>query len=79
MACENWDISLSDTSVILLDTFRQLKGRVPIVLELSLYGNSYSMRALKVPIIDKSLCAYSYLDQNTAFEPMYKFLFFSYD
>jgi len=57
-------ISLSDTSVILLDTFRQLKGRVPIELELSLYGNSYSIRALTVPTIDKSLCAYSYLDKN---------------
>jgi hypothetical protein len=57
-------ISLSDTSVVLLNTFRQLKGRVPIELELSLYDNSYSIRVLTVPTIDKSLCAYSYLNKN---------------
>ena len=58
-------ILLSDTSVILLDTFRQLKGRVPIELELALDTNGYSIRALTVPTIDKSLCAFTYLDKNT--------------
>jgi hypothetical protein len=57
-------VSLSNTSAILLDTFRQLKGRIPIELELSLGYDRYSIRALTVPRIDKSLCGYSYLDKN---------------
>jgi hypothetical protein len=57
-------VSLSNTNAILLDTFRQLKGRVPIQLELSLGENDYSITALMVPRIDRSLCAYTYLDKN---------------
>jgi hypothetical protein len=54
-------ILLSDASAILLDTFRQLKGPVPIELELTVEINGYSIRALTVPIIDKYLSAYNYL------------------
>jgi hypothetical protein len=71
-------ISLSHTSVILLNTFRQLKGRIPIELELSLYDNSYSITALTVPRIDRSLCAYSYLDKNTV-RGYVEISIFSYD
>ncbi|CAF4046120.1 unnamed protein product, partial [Rotaria sp. Silwood1] len=58
-------ISLSDTSDILLNTFRQLKGRVPIELELSLNEDNYSIRALTIPRMDKCLSAYDYVNKNT--------------
>jgi hypothetical protein len=58
-------VSLFDTSIILLDAFQQMKGRMPIELELSLNDNNYSIRVLTVPRIGKSLRAYSYLDKNT--------------
>jgi hypothetical protein len=63
--CVENAILLSHTSVILLDTFRQLKGPVPIELELSLYPNGYSIIALTIPIIDKYLSAFTYLNKNT--------------
>ncbi|CAF4590445.1 unnamed protein product, partial [Rotaria sp. Silwood2] len=58
-------ISFSNTSIILLNTLQQLKGRIPIELELCLYENSYSISVFTLPRIDKSLDAYSYLDKNT--------------
>ncbi|CAF4428107.1 unnamed protein product [Rotaria sp. Silwood2] len=42
-------ISLSNTSIILLNTLRQLKERIPIELELCLYENSYSINAFALP------------------------------
>jgi len=57
-------ISLSDTSAILLDTFRQLQGRIPIELELSLYHHGYCIKALTVPRIDRYLCVDSYSNKN---------------
>ncbi len=57
-------ISLSDTSDILLDMFRQLKGRVPIELSLELSENSYSIEASTTPRMNKSLDAYGYLKKN---------------
>jgi hypothetical protein len=62
--CVKTAILLSDTSAILLDTFRQLKGPAPIELELSLETNGYSIRASTVPTIDKCLCAFTYLNRN---------------
>ncbi len=53
-------VSLSEASKILSDTFQQLKGSVPIELELSLEENMYSIRAVTEPK-DKYLCGYSYL------------------
>jgi hypothetical protein len=54
-------ISLSDTSKILSDTFQQLKGRVPIELQVSLEENWYYVRAVTVPRMDKHLYVYTYL------------------
>lgn len=66
-----WDIktvvSLSETSNILFDTFQQLKGPVPIELELFLQENMHSIRALTVPRMDRCLCVYSYLHKNTVY------------
>jgi hypothetical protein len=58
-------VSLPETSNILSDTFEQLKGPVPIELELSLEKNMYFIRAVTVPRMDRSLCVYSYLHKNT--------------
>jgi hypothetical protein len=58
-------VSISETSKILFDTFQQLKGPVPIELELFLEENLYfTIRALTVPRMNKSLCVYSYLHKN---------------
>ncbi|CAF4685277.1 unnamed protein product [Rotaria sp. Silwood2] len=57
-------ISLSNTSSILLNTLQQLKGRIPIELELCLYNNGYSIETFTLPRKDKSLCAYKYLNKN---------------
>ncbi|CAF3029004.1 unnamed protein product [Rotaria socialis] len=53
-------ISLSDTSRILLNALQQLKGRIPIELELFLYKDDYSIKAFTLPRKDKYLCAYTY-------------------
>ncbi|CAF3595229.1 unnamed protein product [Rotaria sordida] len=57
-------ISLSNTSSILLNTLQQLKGRIPIELELCLYNDSYSIKAFTLPRKDKSLYAYKYINKN---------------
>ncbi|CAF3653822.1 unnamed protein product [Rotaria socialis] len=57
-------ISLSDTSRILLNALQQLKGRIPIELELFLYKDDYSIKAFTLPRKDKYLCAYTYLNKN---------------
>ncbi|CAF1448085.1 unnamed protein product [Rotaria sordida] len=64
----NWfvktTISLSNASSILLNALQQLKGRIPIELELFLYNDSYSIKAFTLPRKDKYLCAYTYLNKN---------------
>jgi len=65
-------VSLPETSAILSDTFQQFKGPVPIELELSLEENMYSIRAVTVPRMDRSLCVYSYLHKNTMHGYIYK-------
>ena len=57
-------ISLSDTSVILLNTLRQLQGRIPIELEISLYHDGYCIKASTIPIIDRYLCVNNYSNKN---------------
>ncbi|CAF4993496.1 unnamed protein product [Rotaria sp. Silwood1] len=57
-------VSISETSKILFDTFQQLKGPVPIELELSLLKDMYDIRALTVPRMDKWLYVYTYLHKN---------------
>ncbi|CAF4896214.1 unnamed protein product [Rotaria socialis] len=57
-------ISLSDTSSILLNALQQLKGRIPIELELFLYKDDYSIKAFTLPRKDKYLCAYTYFNKN---------------
>ncbi|CAF5027055.1 unnamed protein product [Rotaria sp. Silwood1] len=57
-------ISLSNASSILLNALQQLKGRIPIELELFLYNDSYSIKAFTLPRKDKYLCAYTYLNKN---------------
>jgi len=65
----NWCVSsigpLPETSNILFNTFQQLKGPVPIELELFLESNVCFIRAVTVPRMDKSLCVYSYQYKNT--------------
>ena len=46
------EVSLSDTSDILSNTSEQLKGPVPIALELSSERDHYSMRAMTLPRMD---------------------------
>jgi hypothetical protein len=57
-------VSPPETSKLLSNTFQQLKGPVPIELELYLKENKYSMRAVTVPRMDTTLCVYSYLHKN---------------
>jgi hypothetical protein len=56
--------SLSDTSVILLNTFRQLQGRISIELELTLLYQGYRIEAFTVPRIDGYLCVDSFSSKN---------------
>ncbi len=67
---------LSNRNVILLDTFRQLKGRAPIELELTLDNKGYFIEAFTVPRINKSLHASAYLNKNIvrAYVEIYLFL-----
>jgi hypothetical protein len=69
-------IPLLDRSIILLDTFRQLKGRVPIELELSLYNDGYFIEAFTLPRINKSLDASAYLNENIVRAYVEIYLFF---
>jgi hypothetical protein len=61
-------LSLSETSKILSDTFQQLKGSVPIELELCLEINCippmYSIRVITLPRMDRYLSIYLYLNKN---------------
>ncbi|UJR38254.1 hypothetical protein I4U23_030927 [Adineta vaga] len=54
-------VSLSETSSVLSGMFQQLKGPVPIELELCLEENMYRIRAVTLPKMDKNLCAHFYL------------------
>ena len=45
-------MALSDTNNILSKTFQQLKGSMPIELQLSSTGNDHSMRAMTLPRMD---------------------------
>ena len=58
-------VSVPNPNKILSKTFEKLKGLIPIELELYLKGKMYSIRAVTIPRMDKSLCVYSYLDKNT--------------
>jgi len=69
-------IPLLDRSVVLLDTCRQLKGRVPIELELSLYDGGYFIDAFTVPRINKFLDASAYLNENIVRVYVEIYLFF---
>lgn len=69
-------IPLLDRSVILLDTFRQLKGRVPIELELYLYEGGYFIKAFTLPRSNKSLDASAYLNENIVRAYVEIYLFF---
>ncbi|CAF3639615.1 unnamed protein product [Rotaria socialis] len=60
-------IALSNTSSIFLNTLQQLKGRIPIELELCLHNDGYSIDACTLPRKDKSLYAYKYLNKNIVY------------
>jgi len=64
----NWSVrtivSLPEASKILCDTFQQIKGSVPVELELYLEENMYYIRAVTVPRMDNYFCVYSYLRKN---------------
>ncbi|CAF0848431.1 unnamed protein product [Adineta steineri] len=57
-------ISYSETSIILLDTFRQLQSRIPIELKLSLYQQCYTIAVLTIPQAKKTLYDNEYLGEN---------------
>lgn len=58
------DVSLSDTSDILSNTFEQLKGPVPVELELTVKMDTYSIRAMTLPRMDVFFCVDLYLREN---------------
>ncbi|CAF1523782.1 unnamed protein product, partial [Adineta steineri] len=57
-------ISYSDTSIILLDTFRQLQSRIRIELKLSLYQQCYTIAVSTIPQAKTTLYANEYLGEN---------------
>jgi hypothetical protein len=63
----NWNvetiISLSDTSTILLDIFRQLQSRLPIELQLSVYQRGYSITVSTIPQVKRCLYTSEYLSK----------------
>ncbi len=63
-----WDVmdqvSVSETSNILSNTFEQFKGPTPIELELFLRGDMYSIRAMTLPRMDPFLFVDLYLGEN---------------
>jgi len=54
------EVSLSDTSNILSKTFEQIKGSIPVELELSSEGNHHSMRAMTLPRMDSSFSIFPF-------------------
>ncbi len=58
------DVSLSDTSDILSNTFQQLKGPIPIELELTVKRDTYSVRAMTLPRMDVFFSVALHLGQN---------------
>ncbi len=71
-------ISLSDTSIILLDTFRQLQSRIPIEIQLSLNNHGYSVSASTIPKIKRYLYTSEYLNENNVYAYVDLCLFLSY-
>ncbi len=55
------EVSLLDTSNVLSKTFEQLKGPMPIELELFLKRDNYSIRAMTLPRMDGFFCVDLYL------------------
>lgn len=62
--CVMDDIWLSDTSDILSNTFDQLKGSIPIELEVYLEQDEYSIRAMTLPRMDVFFPVDLYLRDN---------------
>ncbi|UJR14510.1 hypothetical protein I4U23_001506 [Adineta vaga] len=60
-------ISLSDTSTILLDTFRQLQSRIPIEVQLSLNDHNYCIVVLTIPQIKSILYDNEFTSKNTVY------------
>jgi hypothetical protein len=58
------DVSLSDTSDILSNTFQQLKGPIPIELELTVKRDTYSVRAMTLPRMDGFFSVALHLGRN---------------
>ena len=54
------EVSLPDTSNILLKTFEQLKGPIPIELEFSSKRDYYSIRAMTLPRMDSFFSIFSF-------------------
>ena len=57
------EVALSDMSNILSKTFEQLKGSMPVELELSSKRNHHSIRAMTLPRMDS--CFSIFLFENT--------------
>jgi hypothetical protein len=78
----NWFMTIAvlsslEINKILSDIYQQLKGPVPIELELSLEENmyqTYRIRAVTVPRMDKCLCVYFYLHKNTVHRYIYIYI-----
>jgi len=61
-------VSLSESDKIFFNTFHQLKGSIPIQLEMYLSINKYFIRASTIPMVDTDLHVSSYLNINFVHE-----------
>lgn len=58
-------VSLSESDTVFFNTFHQLKGSIPIKLEIYLLLYKYFIRASTIPLEDTELRVSSYLDKDT--------------
>jgi hypothetical protein len=57
-------VSLLENDKIFFNIFHQLKGSIPIKLQMYLLVFNYFIRASTIPILDTDLCVSSYLNKN---------------
>jgi len=61
-------VSLSESDKIFFNTFHQLKGSIPIQLQMYSLINKYFIRASTIPMVDTDLHVSSYLNINFVHE-----------
>lgn len=64
-----WDVadelSQANTSTVLLNTIREMKGRIPMEVQFYLYRYRYTAEAYTVPRLNKSLTVQEYFNTRT--------------